>query len=100
MTRLQQFYREKVVPELKQKFGHTNDLAVPRLQKIVISMGVGMRRPDVTVDESTVLLVDVAVLSRDSKALFSSTKVTDEVFRLFRVATMSGVTSALAASTL
>jgi large subunit ribosomal protein L5 len=34
-------FREKVVPELLQKFGYTNALAVPRLDKIVISMGVG-----------------------------------------------------------
>lgn len=39
--RLIAHYRERVVPELKQKFGLTNVLAVPRLEKIVISMGVG-----------------------------------------------------------
>ncbi len=40
-ARLIAHYREKVVPQLQQKFGHTNNLAVPRLEKIVISMGVG-----------------------------------------------------------
>ncbi len=39
--RLRQHYREAVLPQLKQEFGHTNDLAVPRLEKIVISMGLG-----------------------------------------------------------
>src|SRR3954470_4048736 len=39
--RLIEHYRIKVVPELKQKFGYQNVLAVPRLEKIVISMGVG-----------------------------------------------------------
>jgi large subunit ribosomal protein L5 len=39
--RLLTHFREKVVPGLKEKFGHTNFLAVPRLEKIVISMGVG-----------------------------------------------------------
>jgi large subunit ribosomal protein L5 len=39
--RLIAHYREKVVPELKQKFGYTNIMAVPRLEKIVISMGLG-----------------------------------------------------------
>lgn len=34
-------YRNDIVPALKQKFGYTNTLAVPRLEKIVISMGVG-----------------------------------------------------------
>lgn len=39
--RLIAHYREKVVPALKEKFGYTNLLAVPRLEKIVISMGLG-----------------------------------------------------------
>jgi len=39
--RLYTFYKEKVVPELKQKFGYKNDLAVPRLEKIVLSEGLG-----------------------------------------------------------
>lgn len=34
-------YREKVIPALKQKFGYSNIFAVPRLEKIVISMGLG-----------------------------------------------------------
>jgi large subunit ribosomal protein L5 len=40
-ARLIAHYREKVVPELKQKFGYKNLMAVPRLEKIVISMGLG-----------------------------------------------------------
>jgi large subunit ribosomal protein L5 len=34
-------YREKIAPELQQKLGMNNLLAVPRLEKIVISMGLG-----------------------------------------------------------
>jgi large subunit ribosomal protein L5 len=39
--RLIAHYREKVVPALQQKFGYKNLMAVPRLEKIVISMGLG-----------------------------------------------------------
>ena len=39
--RLIAHYREKVVPALTQQFGYKNRLAVPRLEKIVISMGLG-----------------------------------------------------------
>jgi large subunit ribosomal protein L5 len=39
--RLYLHYREKVVPALQEKFGVKNTMAVPRLEKIVISMGVG-----------------------------------------------------------
>jgi large subunit ribosomal protein L5 len=34
-------YRQQIVPALQQKFGYKNLMAVPRLEKIVISMGVG-----------------------------------------------------------
>jgi large subunit ribosomal protein L5 len=39
--RLLEHYRNTVVPQLKQKFGYTNPMAVPKVEKIVISMGVG-----------------------------------------------------------
>ncbi len=39
--RLIAHYKVKVVPALQQRFGYTNNLAVPRLEKIVISMGLG-----------------------------------------------------------
>src|SRR5580700_5138631 len=41
VPRLQQRYMETVKPELMKKFGYTNSLQVPRLEKIVINMGVG-----------------------------------------------------------
>ena len=39
--RMQKLYREKVVPQLREEFGYTNALTVPRLDKIVLNMGVG-----------------------------------------------------------
>lgn len=39
--RFARLYREQIVPAMKQRFGYKNTLAVPRLEKIVISMGVG-----------------------------------------------------------
>ena len=40
-TRLQQRYHQEIVPALQERLGRTNALAVPRLQKIVVSMGLG-----------------------------------------------------------
>jgi len=40
MARLQQFYREKVVPDLVEKFGFKSVMQVPRLEKITLNMGV------------------------------------------------------------
>ena len=39
--RLRQQYKDDVVPKLKQEFGIANGMAVPRLEKIVINMGLG-----------------------------------------------------------
>ncbi len=39
-ARLQQVYREKIVPELMAKFGYTSSMQVPRLEKITLNMGV------------------------------------------------------------
>jgi len=41
MARLQTQYREKIVPELMQKFGYKTVMQVPRLAKITLNMGVG-----------------------------------------------------------
>ena len=41
MARLQQGYREKVVPDLMKKFGYKTLMEVPRIQKITLNMGVG-----------------------------------------------------------
>ena len=41
MTRLQTIYKEKVVPELMEKFGYKSIMEVPRITKITLNMGVG-----------------------------------------------------------
>ncbi|MFQ5956587.1 MAG: 50S ribosomal protein L5 [Candidatus Brocadiales bacterium] len=41
MARLQTLYKEKVVPEMINKFAYKNVLAVPRITKISVNMGVG-----------------------------------------------------------
>jgi large subunit ribosomal protein L5 len=39
--RLRQHYRDKVVPALMQRFAYRNPMQVPRLEKIVVNMGMG-----------------------------------------------------------
>jgi len=41
MTRLNQIYTESIRPELLQQNGYKNILEVPKLQKIVVNMGLG-----------------------------------------------------------
>src|SRR5205085_8732060 len=40
-TRLQERYQAEVRPALMQEFGYQNPMQVPRLDKIVVNMGVG-----------------------------------------------------------
>ncbi|HEX7812144.1 MAG TPA: 50S ribosomal protein L5 [Burkholderiales bacterium] len=40
-ARLHQHYREAVVPELMKQFGYKTSMQVPRIEKIVLNMGVG-----------------------------------------------------------
>ena len=41
MARLQDLYKEKIIPVLINEFKYRNRMQVPRLQKIVVSMGLG-----------------------------------------------------------
>ena len=45
-ARLATFYKDKVVPDLMQKFGYKTVMQVPRLRKITINMGVGETTSD------------------------------------------------------
>ena len=54
MARLQQYYREKVVPDLVAKFGYTSVMQVPRLTKITLNMGVSEAVADKKVMDNAV----------------------------------------------
>ncbi|MDJ0740742.1 MAG: 50S ribosomal protein L5 [Gammaproteobacteria bacterium] len=41
MARLQQHYKDNVVPQLMEKFGYSSVMQVPRIEKITLNMGVG-----------------------------------------------------------
>ncbi len=46
MARLQEKYTKELVPQLQAKLGRKNVLSLPRLQKIVVNMGVGKALQD------------------------------------------------------
>ena len=39
--RLKTEYRQRIRAQLKEKFGYTNEMQIPKIEKIVINMGVG-----------------------------------------------------------
>lgn len=40
-ARLQTLYHEQIIPKMVEAYGYTNPMATPRLEKIVINMGLG-----------------------------------------------------------
>src|SRR6186713_3222860 len=41
MNRLRERYEKEVVPALTKEFGYTNVMAVPKIEKVVVNMGLG-----------------------------------------------------------
>ena len=41
MSRLQDLYRQSIVPALRERFGYASVMQVPRVEKITLNMGVG-----------------------------------------------------------
>ncbi len=46
MARLKDLYKSKIVPALRERYGYRNTMAVPKMQKVVVSMGVGKAAQD------------------------------------------------------
>lgn len=76
ISRLKQEYREKVVPALTDEFGYKNVMQVPKLQKIVVSKGVGeavadKKLIDHAVNELTMITGQKAVATISKKDVAS-----------------------------
>ncbi|MPQ42797.1 50S ribosomal protein L5 [Clostridium tarantellae] len=73
-TRLQDKYVKEVVPAMMEKFGYKNIMQVPKLEKIVINMGVGEAKDNAKVLESAVNDLQIiagqkAILTRAKKSV-------------------------------
>ena len=74
MARLHDQYREKVVPELVQKFGYKTVMEVPRITKITLNMGVGdavndKKNIDMAVADLTKIAGQKPVVTKSRKAI-------------------------------
>jgi large subunit ribosomal protein L5 len=72
--RFKAHYTTKVVPALKQDFGYTSAMQVPRLEKIVINMGVGdaiqnIKILDTAVEELSVIAGQKAIVRKAKKSV-------------------------------
>ncbi len=41
LSRMKEKYLKEVLPEMKKEFGYKNDLATPRIERVVVNVGVG-----------------------------------------------------------
>ena len=78
-TRLEQFYKEEVVPKLMKQFGYTNPMQVPKLMKITINMGVGEAAANKKVLENAV--ADMAKIS-GQKPVITNARVSVASFKI------------------
>ena len=74
MSRLREKYVGEVVPALKKEFGYRNVMAIPKIEKVVVNMGLGEATQnakviDVAVDELARITGQKAVIRRAKKSI-------------------------------
>ena len=78
-TRLEQFYKDEVVPKLMKQFGYTNVMQVPKVVKITLNMGVGEAAANKKVLENAV--ADMAKIS-GQKPVVTKARVSVASFKI------------------
>ena len=72
--RLKKFYADSVVPAMQAKFNYANKMQMPKVDKIVINMGVGestndSKKAQVAADDLTLIAGQKAVVTRAKKSI-------------------------------
>lgn len=76
MARLKEIYSKEIVPQLMKEFGYKNVMQVPKLEKIVVNMGLGeaiqnVKILDSAVEELAVITGQKAVITKAKKSIAS-----------------------------
>lgn len=74
MSRLREIYRTEVVPAMIKEFGYKSIMAVPRLEKVVLNMGLGeaiynIKVLDKGVEELTLIAGQKAVVTKAKRSI-------------------------------
>ena len=74
MDRLQEKYLKEVVPAMTEKFGYKNIMQLPKIEKVIINMGVGEavgnpKALDAAVSDLTIISGQKPLLTRAKKSL-------------------------------
>ena len=73
-SRLREIYEKEIVPELVKEFGYKNMLAVPKLTKSVLNMGVGeavadKKKLDAAVTDLTAIAAQKPIITHAKKSI-------------------------------
>ena len=79
MIQLKEFYKDKVIPDLKEKLGLKSSMAVPRITKVTLNMGVGEANIDKKALEKAV--EDLTLIS-GQKPLITKTRKSVASFKI------------------
>jgi large subunit ribosomal protein L5 len=74
MSQLKEFYEKEAVPKLTKKFSYTNVMQVPRLEKVVLNMGLGeaiqnIKLLDTAAEELQIIAGQHPVITRAKKSI-------------------------------
>ena len=74
MERLREHYEKVLRPDLTKQFGYANTMAVPKLEKIVVNMGVGeasqdRKKIDGAVQDLTLITGQKPIITRAKKSI-------------------------------
>jgi len=74
VARLRKRYQEEIVPEMMEKYGFGNPLRVPRLEKVVVNMGIGVGISDnkaiqAAAEELAVITGQRPVITKSGKSI-------------------------------
>jgi large subunit ribosomal protein L5 len=79
IPRLRKIYAEKIAPELKEEFGYTSSMQVPKFLKVVVSMGVGEAKENKKILDAAV--GDVGIIT-GQKAVKTKARTSIAVFKI------------------
>jgi len=79
MTRLRQIYESEVIDAMMKKFGYKNKLAVPKIEKVVVNIGLGEAKDKANVIEHAVN--DLSVIT-GQKPVVTKAKKSVSAFKL------------------
>lgn len=74
MARLLEKYRKEILPALQSRFSYSSPMAAPRLEKIVVNMGVGEAKENIKIldtasEELSMITGQRAVVTRAKKSI-------------------------------